>query len=110
MTNIVDGCYACLPSFDEFGKPIRPPLVKVARVGTLWWTCPKCHGSYGEAGDAQPRYNAAEYVPLTGDVFQFLVAALGSQGLEDLRWSEAIALTSEHDWRPGSASARGHDE
>ena len=38
----------------------------------------------------QPRYNPAAYVPLTADVFHFLVASLGSQGLEDLEWSESI--------------------
>ena len=43
------------------------------------------------------RYDAASYVPLTGDVFHFLLAALGSQGVEDLHWSEAIERPSSAD-------------
>lgn len=38
----------------------------------------------------QPRYDPKAYVPLNGDVFHFLLAALGSQGIEDLRWSEEV--------------------
>ncbi len=43
------------------------------------------------------RYDPASYVPLTGDVFNFLLAALGSQGLDDLDWSEAIEPPSNAD-------------
>lgn len=45
----------------------------------------------------QPRYNPQSYVPLTGDVFHFLLAALGSQGVEDLYWSEEIEPPSSAD-------------
>lgn len=37
-----------------------------------------------------PQYDPGAYVPLTGDVFHFLLVALGSQGVDDLHWSEAI--------------------
>jgi len=41
-------------------------------------------------GRERPRYDPSSYVPLNADVFHFLLAALGTQGVEDLEWSEAI--------------------
>jgi len=38
----------------------------------------------------QQRYDPAAPVALTGDIFHFLLSMLGSQGVEDLEWSEAI--------------------
>lgn len=37
-----------------------------------------------------PRYDPSSYIPLNGDVFQFLLAALGEKGLKDLDWSESL--------------------
>ncbi len=39
----------------------------------------------------EPLYDPRSYVPLTADVFHFLVAALGEQALKDIDWSEAAA-------------------
>lgn len=36
------------------------------------------------------QYDPSSYVPLTADVFHFLVASLGSQGQEDLKWSLSV--------------------
>lgn len=48
-------------------------------------------------GEQGPLYDPAAYVPLTADVFHYLVAALGSQGLEDLDWAEAIQPPGDAD-------------
>jgi hypothetical protein len=48
-------------------------------------------------GERLRRYDPASYVPLTAEVLQFLLAALGSQGLDDLDWSEAIEPPSNAD-------------
>lgn len=38
----------------------------------------------------QQRYDPTQPIALTGDVFHFLLSMLGSLGVEDLEWSEAI--------------------
>lgn len=49
---ISDGClkFECQTWEPCAKKPTHPKLVKYARYGRLWWTCPKCNGNYGDAG------------------------------------------------------------
>jgi hypothetical protein len=56
FTRIEDGCFACLPTFDKKGQPVRPKLIQqkspsnasLAGGGPLYWVCSKCGGYYGE--------------------------------------------------------------
>lgn len=47
FTKRSDGCFACLPSFDHRGKPVRPKIIKKEERGFLLWACEKCGGNYG---------------------------------------------------------------
>lgn len=48
FSRISDGCLLFKCQTWRRDKLVRTNLVKVERYGKLWWTCPKCQGSYGE--------------------------------------------------------------
>jgi len=54
FSQIEDGCLRTECQTWEPGatKPTHPKLVKRERHGRLWWTCPSCNGSYGDAGQS----------------------------------------------------------